>query len=239
MTKGNWERRAEMAAKRKAENKALKEAKAAGTLAATPEAVMQSLLTLDPDAEVWLNAAPEAPEPIRGTNHAPSRGPGSGRKAYYRYQDKEKQGGGGGGGGGRVRALTSGGGGGGGGGEEEEALRPLCARWLRYEGCNNRRCKFSHAHTIARLKDCCPDAEVGGEGSEGASEATEPPLEHLTPYRLPLYRISKPGESSGGRWCEPLLQVRRRLIISSHLISSSNLTCCCSSFPCACIRFDL
>ena len=77
MTKGNWERRAEMAAKRKAENKALKEAKAAGTLAATPEAVMQSLLTLDPDAEVWLNAAPEAPEPIRGTNHAPSRGPGS------------------------------------------------------------------------------------------------------------------------------------------------------------------
>jgi len=53
MVRGNWQARVERAERIKAERRALKEEREAGTLV-QPEAVLAKLLRLDPEATVWL-----------------------------------------------------------------------------------------------------------------------------------------------------------------------------------------
>lgn len=111
MVRGNWQARVERAERKKAERRALKAEREAGTLV-QPEAVLARLLHHDPDADVWLL-----------------------------HHDQASQ-------------------------------RPLCSLHFRFDACDNRRCKHSHALTIGRLR-CGDGASMGdrGEATECAVEA--------------------------------------------------------------------
>lgn len=63
-------------------------------------------------------------------------------------------------------------------GDDAQSTRPLCRSYFRYDSCTNRRCKFSHEHSIA-------DAMVPGsaasrsrsDAEEEEADPTMPPVE--------------------------------------------------------------
>jgi hypothetical protein len=75
----------------------------------------------------------------------------------------------------------------------DQARGHLCHLHFYYETCTNRRCKWSHATSIAHLKNA-----VEVEDDSGSIRLTEPPLDYFPSIRSklwPSYRFSSPTQA--------------------------------------------
>ena len=154
MTKGpNFQARIDAAQRKRAEAKQLKAARAAGEVV-EPDALLRRILTIDPEADVYLVFT----QPTGGGGG----GGGSGGNGFY--------------GGSFVGAASSGASG------APAPARPLCRAHFRDEGCFNRRCRWSHALTLAGARPARGAAATsaipsGGDEDAAAGDGSEPALE--------------------------------------------------------------